>query len=142
MFQGTSQLTLDGKGRLSVPSRHRDALAALAANQLTLTKHHAGCLQVFPRGAWEDFRAKLMQLPMSADGWRRVFLGSAADVELDSAARLLVPPELREAAGLDRDVLLIGMGQRLELWDKARYERHEAEVLASPMPDAIKDFVF
>ncbi len=142
LFQGTSALTLDGKGRITVPARHRDVLSTLSAGQLTLTKHTAGCLLVFPRGAWEQFRDKLMGLPMQADGWRRIFLGSAVDVDVDSAARVLVPPELRAWAGLDRDVLLMGMGQRLELWDAGRYAQHEAAVMGSEMPDAIKDFVF
>ncbi len=141
VFQGTSALSLDGKGRISVPARHRDALGELSANQLTLTRHPAGCLLVFPRPAWVNFRERLMGLPMQADGWRRLFLGSAVDVDIDSS-RVLVPPELRHAAGLDKDVLLLGMGQRLELWDTARYAVHEAEVLASPMPAAIQDFVF
>lgn len=142
VFQGTSALTLDGKGRITVPARHRDVLAATTNSQLTLTKHPVGCLLVFPRPAWEAFREKLLSLPMQADGWRRLFLGSAVDVEVDAAARVLVPPELRAAAGLARDVLLLGMGQRLELWDAARYAAHEAQVMASPMPDVIKDFVF
>jgi MraZ protein len=84
----------------------------------------------------------LVELPMEADGWRRFFLGSAVDVEADSAARVLVTPELRTAAGLDKDVLLLGMGQRLELWDAAKYAAHQAQVMAGPMPDAIKGFVF
>jgi MraZ protein len=142
VFQGTSALTLDGKGRITVPARHREALATLTQSQLTLTKHHAGCLSVFPRQVWEDFRQRLTTLSMEADGWRRLLLGSAVDVEIDSASRLLIPPELRAAAGLSRDVLLLGMGSRLELWDAARYAAHEAQVMASPMPDAIKDFVF
>ncbi len=142
VFQGTSVLSLDGKGRMTVPARHRDALAALSANQLTLTQHPAGCLLVFPRPAWEGFRTQLLGLPMEADGWRRFFVGSAVDVEVDSAARVLVPPELRAMAGLDKDVLLMGMGQRLELWDAARYAAHQAQVMAGPMPDAIKSFVF
>jgi len=142
VFQGTSALSLDGKGRLAVPVRHREALSALSANQLTLTQHPAGCLLVSPRQAWEGFRAKLLGLPMEADGWRRFFVGSAADVEIDSAARVLVPPELRAAAGLDKDVLLLGMGHRLELWDATRYAAHQAQVTAGPMPDAIKSFVF
>ncbi len=142
VFQGTAALSLDGKGRMAVPARHRDALAALSGNQLTLTQHPVGCLLVFPRPAWEEFRAKLLSLPMEADGWRRFFVGSAADVEVDSAFRLLVPPELRAMAGLDKDVLLMGMGQRLELWDPARYAAHQATVMAGPMPDAIKSFVF
>ena len=135
-------MSLDGKGRLSVPSRHRDALAALSANQLTLTQHPVGCLLVFPRPAWEGFRAQLLALPMEADGWRRFFVGSAVDVEVDSASRVLVPPELRAMAGLDRDVLLLGVGQRLELWDTARYAAHQAQIMAGPMPEAIKGFVF
>lgn len=142
IFQGTSALTLDGKGRMTVPARHRDALAALSGQQLTLTQHPVGCLLVFPRPAWEGFRSQLLSLPMEADGWRRFFLGSAVDVEIDSAARVLVPPELRAAAGLDKDVLLLGMGQRLELWDAAKYAAHQAQVMAGPMPDAIKGFVF
>ncbi len=135
-------MSLDGKGRISVPARHRDALSALAGNQLTLTQHPVGCLLVFPRPAWEGFRAQLMGLPMEADGWRRFFVGSAVDIEIDSAARVLVPPELRAMAGLDKDVLLLGMGQRLELWDATRYAAHQAQVMAGPMPDAIKSFVF
>ena len=127
---------------MTVPARHRDALAALSGQQLTLTQHPVGCLLVFPRPAWEGFRTQLLGLPMEADGWRRVFVGSAADVEIDSAARVLVPPELRAAAGLDKDVLLLGMGQRLELWDTAKYAAHQAQVMAGPMPDAIKGFVF
>jgi MraZ protein len=114
----------------------------LSGNQLTLTQHPVGCLLVFPRPVWEEFRAKLLSLPMEADGWRRFFVGSAADVEVDSAFRVLVPPELRAMAGLDKDVLLMGMGQRLELWDPARYAAHQANVMAGPMPDAIKSFVF
>ena len=127
---------------MTVPARHRDALAALSGQQLTLTQHPVGCLLVFPRPAWEGFRTQLLGLPMEADGWRRFFVGSAADVEIDSAARVLVPPELRAAAGLDKDVLLLGMGQRLELWDTAKYAAHQAQVMAGPMPDAIKGFVF
>ncbi len=127
---------------MTVPARHRDALSALSGQQLTLTQHPVGCLLVFPRPAWERFRTQLLGLPMEADGWRRFFVGSAADVEIDSAARVLVPPELRAAAGLDKDVLLLGMGHRLELWDAAKYAAHQAQVTAGPMPDAIKGFVF
>lgn len=140
-FQGTSALTLDAKGRVSVPTRHRELLMAATNGQLTLTKHPVGCLMVFPRPAWEQFRDKLMALPMAADGWRRIFIGSAVDVEIDGAGRLSISPELRKAAGLEKDVLLLGMGQRLELWDVARHAAHEAETMASGMPDAIKDFV-
>ena len=142
IFQGASALSLDAKGRLAVPVRHRDALQALCAGQLTLTKHPEGCLMVFPRPAWETFRDKVAALPMSAAGWKRIFLGNAMDVEVDSAARVLVSPELRAAAGLTKDVMLLGMGSHFELWDAQRYAAHEAEVMAQPMPEVLQDFSF
>jgi MraZ protein len=142
VFQGASALTLDGKGRLAVPSRHREALSAMGVTQLTLTKHPEGSLMVFPRPAWESFRDKVAALPMSASGWKRIFLGNAMDVDLDASSRVLVSPELRAAAGLTRDVMLLGMGSHFELWDAQRYAEHEARVMQSEMPDALKDFTF
>lgn len=142
VFQGTSALTLDAKGRIAVPSRHRDALMESVKGQLTLTKHPADCLLVLPRPAWLQLRERLMSLPMEADGWRRIFIGSAVDVDIDAGSRIHVSPELRGNAGLIRDVLLVGMGDHLELWDTARFAAHEAAVKQSPMPEAIKSFVF
>ena len=142
VFQGASELALDAKGRLSVPARHRDVLTAMAQGQLTITKHPEGCLMVFPRPAWESFRDKIAALPMSAAGWKRIFLGNAMDVEIDSASRVLISPELRAAAGLTKDVMLLGMGSHFELWDAARYAAHEAEVMQQGMPDVLKDFSF
>lgn len=142
VFQGASALTLDGKGRVSVPARHRDVLLATAAGQLTLTKHPQGCLMVFPRPIWEAFRDRVAALPMSADGWKRVFLGNAMDAEIDGASRVLVSPELRASARLTRDVMLLGMGSHFELWDAAAYAEHEAQVMQSEMPDVLKDFSF
>jgi len=144
VFQGANSLVLDDKGRFAVPTRHREALGALGNGQLTLTKHPSGCLMVFPRPAWEAFRDKVAALPMSAAGWKRVFLGNAMDVEIDGSSRVLVSPELREAAGMSKgaEVMLLGMGSHLELWDKARHKAHEAEVMASEMPAALQDFSF
>lgn len=142
VFQGASALAMDAKGRLAVPTRHREVLQALCAGQLTVTKHPEGCLMVFPRPAWETFRDRIAALPMSAAGWKRVFLGNAQDVEIDAAARVLIAPELRAAAGLSKDVMLLGMGSHFELWDAAAYAAHEARVMESDLPDALKDFSF
>ena len=142
MFQGASSLSLDAKGRLSVPTRHRDVLSATAAGQLTITKHPDGCLMVFPRPAWEEFRERIAKLPMSAQWWKRIFLGNAMDVDMDGTGRVLVSPELRQAAGLTRDVMLLGMGQHFELWDKTTYEAKEAEAMQAGMPEAFEDFAF
>lgn len=127
MFQGASSLSLDAKGRLSVPTRHRDVLNATAGGQLTITKHPHGCLLILPRPEWEKLRERVAALPMSAQWWKRVLLGNAMDVEMDGTGRVLVSPELREGAGITRDTVLLGMGSLFELWDKATYEAKERE---------------
>lgn len=141
VFQGTSAIALDAKGRITVPVRQRDLLMQACEGRITLTKHPDGYLWVLPRQRWEATREHLMSMSMDADPWRRVFLGSAVDVEIDGAARVLVPPELRAAAGLAKDVLLIGNGRVLELWDAARHAAHEAQLMAQPMPAEIRGFV-
>ena len=140
VFQGASALALDAKGRLAVPSRHREVLAALAQGQLTLTKHPDGCLLVFPRPVWEGFRTRIAALPMQAAGWKRIFLGNAMDVDVDASSRVLISPELRAAAGLAKEVMLLGMGSYFELWDAERYAAHEAAVLQQGLPEALRDF--
>lgn len=142
MFQGASSLNLDAKGRLSVPTRHRDVLITAASGQLTMTKHPHGCLMIFPRPEWEKFRDRIAALPMSAQWWKRIFLGNAMDVDMDTTGRALVSPELRAAAGLTRDAVLLGMGNHFELWDKATYDAHEAQAMQAEMPDVLKDFSF
>jgi len=141
VFQGASSLSLDAKGRLSIPTRHRDALSA-ASSQLTITKHPHGCLMVFPRDEWEKFRSRIAALPMDAQWWRRIFLGNAMEVEMDASGRLLVSPELRAAAGITKDAVLLGMGSYLELWDAQAYAAKEAEAMQAQMPDVLKDFSF
>jgi len=141
VFQGESALTLDGKGRVTVPARFRDALAALCAGQMTLTKHPSRCLLLFPRPAWVEFRAKLMALPMGSEAWRRLFIGSAMDVDIDGGSRVLLSPELREWAGLGKDLMLVGMGSRMEIWDRARYLANEEATLSGHMPDGLANMV-
>jgi len=142
VFQGASSLNLDGKGRLSIPTRHRDALISQAQGQITITKHPHGCLMLFPRSEWLLFRERIGQLPMQAQWWKRIFLGNAMDVDMDGTGRVLVSPELRQAVGLEREVILLGMGNHFELWDKATYEAHEAQAMQAPMPDVFQDFAF
>lgn len=142
MFQGASSLSLDAKGRLSVPTRHRDVLSATAGGQLTITRHPHGCLMVFPRPAWEQFRERIAALPLSAQWWKRILLGNAMDVDMDATGRVLISPELRAAAGLTRDAMLLGMGNHFELWDRAQYDAQEAQALQGEVPEALRDFSF
>ncbi len=79
---------------------------------------------------------------MSAQWWKRIFLGNAQDVEMDGTGRVLVAPELRQAAGITKDTMLLGMGHHFELWDKATYEAQEAQAMQGEMPEAFKDFFF
>jgi MraZ protein len=142
VFQGAASLNLDGKGRLSIPTRHRDALMTQAQGQITITKHPHGCLMLFPRTEWLLFRERIGQMPMSGQWWKRIFLGNAMDVDMDATGRVLVAPELRHAVGLDKAVILLGMGNHFELWDQATYEAHEAQAMQAPMPDVFQDFAF
>jgi MraZ protein len=142
LFQGASSLSLDAKGRLSVPTRHRDVLSATAGSQLTITKHPHGCLMVFPRPEWEKFRERISALPMQAQWWKRIFLGNAMDVEMDGTGRVLISPELRSAAGIQKEAVLLGMGGYFELWDAGTYAAQEAEAMKGEMPDVFKDFSF
>ena len=139
MFQGASSLSLDAKGRLSVPTRHRDALITESGGRLTITKNPDGCLMVFPRPAWEKFSAHVATQGQWA---KRIYLGNAMDVDMDGTGRALVSPELRAFAGLSKDAVLLGMGSYFELWDQATYEAKEAAVMQTEMPDVFQDFSF
>jgi MraZ protein len=119
-----------------MPTRHRDALGTA----LTITKHPHGCLMVFPRSAWEQFRDRIASLPMQAQWWKRIFLGNAMDMDMDASGRVLVSPELRNGAGISKDVVLLGMGAYFELWDAQVYADKEAEAMKVEMPDVFKDF--
>jgi MraZ protein len=142
VFQGASALTLDAKGRMSVPSKYRDALQGQAEGRVTITKHPDGCLLLFPRPEWEVFRNKIAALPMDAHWWRRIFLGNASDVDVDGSGRVLIAPELRAAASLDKEVMLLGMGSHFEVWDAQTYAAKEQAAMAQGMPDALKNFTF
>ncbi|HEU0229621.1 MAG TPA: division/cell wall cluster transcriptional repressor MraZ [Burkholderiaceae bacterium] len=142
MFQGSSALTLDAKGRISIPTRHRDALVAQVEGQLTLTRHPDGCLLLYPRSVWEIKREQIVAFPASARPLQRLLLGSAQDVELDGSGRILISPELRTAVGMTREVMLLGMGSHFELWDATEWSRREAEDLAKGMPQALDQFSF
>ena len=134
-------LTLDGKGRLTVPARWRDLLMSAVGGQLMVSKSHVRCLSLFPRPVWDQFETRLNALPASADGLRRLYIGSATEVAIDSASRVLLPPELRAWAGLEREVIFMGLGNRFELWDRARYEAHEAAVLEQDMSSQLDTLV-
>lgn len=124
MFQGAAQLNLDSKGRLAIPSRHRDVLLAHCAGQLVLTADADGCLLFYPQPEWEPIRDKLLKmsaLDPRIRALQRRLIGYAEEVEMDAAGRVLISPALRSYATLDKRVMLIGQGNKFELWDEAKW---------------------
>ena len=120
MFQGATQVNLDAKGRMAVPTKVRDPLTSGGTVRLVLTAHPDGCLLLYPQPAWEPIRARVMAFP-SLDRqfsvWKRLLVGFAEECELDSAGRLLISPELRDFAKISRPVMFVGQGSHFEIWD-------------------------
>jgi len=127
---------------MSIPTRHRDALISGDNGRLTLTRHPDGCLLIYPRSTWEERREQIAKFPMSARALQRLLLGNAQDVDMDGSGRILIAPELRTAAKLDREVMLLGMASHFELWDSAEWARREAEDLAKGMSEVLETFSF
>ena len=125
VFQGASQINLDVKGRLAVPVKHRDPLASPSAGKLVLTAHPEGCLLLYPLQAWEPIRDKAMKFPSldrTASQWKRLLIGFAEDISLDAAGRILVSPELRKYAGIEKQIMFVGPGSHFEVWNLNAWE--------------------
>jgi MraZ protein len=146
MFQGATQFNLDGKGRLTIPTRYRDMLLAHCAGQLVLTADADGCLLLYPQPEWQPIREKLMKLSSFDPRTRalqRFLVGYAEDVVMDAAGRVLVSATLRDYAKLDKHVMLVGQGNKFELWDEARWQAlHEkmAGFSAGDLPPELDGF--
>ena len=134
MFQGAAALSLDAKGRLAIPARHRDALAKLAAgNALVLTAHPHRCLLIYPAPAWEPIRDKVLagsSLDQRSALLKRLLVGFARDEQMDSAGRVLIAPELRGFAQLEKQVHLVGQGDHFELWSDAGWQKQQEAIFA------------
>jgi MraZ protein len=126
MFLGTHTPRLDDKGRLILPAKFREQLEA----GVVVTRGQERCLYVFPLAEFERLADQLRQAPVTskqARDYLRVFLSGASDESVDKQGRVTIPPMLRGYAGLDRDVAVIGAGQRVEIWDAAAWENYLAE---------------
>jgi MraZ protein len=135
MFRGAAKVTLDAKGRMVLPARVRDVLAQLGEQQLVATVDRDQCVLVYPLGDWQKLQDQLMNLPNlnSEARWlQRLLVGYATDLDIDSHGRVLIPGELREFTGLQRDAMLFGQGNHLELWDESAWKQAS---LASMKPE-------
>ena len=147
MFEGAVAISLDAKGRLAIPARHREPLLAAAEGSLVLTAHPHRCLLLYPSPAWQPIRDQILRassLDSRAAAIKRVLVGNARTEELDSAGRLLVAPELREYAKLEKTVYLVGMGSHFEIWSESGWRQQNdlaAEVLSGDLPPGFGDLV-
>jgi MraZ protein len=126
VFRGVAQLSLDSKGRLAVPSRYREALLVRCSGRLVITADFDKCLLIYPQSDWEPIQQKLMELSSlnpRIRGLQRQLVGHAEDIEMDAAGRVLVSSALREFAALEKNVVLVGQGNKFELWDKEQWDQ-------------------
>ncbi len=126
MFMGEYSHTIDAKGRLIIPAKFREGLG----DRFVVSKGFDGCLHAYDPESWTGIQEKLKELPQFKKETRdiiRFFLGGAVEAEIDKQGRILIPAKLRQYAGLDKDVTLVGSGSRVEIWDSAKWSDAEPE---------------
>ena len=125
MFRGRYEHGVDSKGRLAIPSKFREVLATQFDERLILT-HFDQCLWAYPVPVWQELEKKITQLPQFLEevkALQRVFISAASECPLDKQGRILLPATLRDYAGLNKEAILVGMTQRIEIWSKGRWQK-------------------
>ncbi|MCD8324917.1 MAG: division/cell wall cluster transcriptional repressor MraZ [Clostridiales bacterium] len=126
MFKGEYSHSVDAKGRIIMPAKFREILG----EEFVVTKGLDGCLFVYPNEEWENIENKFKELPHAtkeARRFSRFFFAGAADCEVDKQGRVLIPSALREFAGLEKEVILVGVLNRIEIWNKERWQENELD---------------
>ena len=120
MFMGEYNHTIDAKGRIIIPSKFRESLG----DEFVVTQGLDGCLFVYPNDEWMAFVAQLKTLPGNKEArqLQRYFLAGAASCEVDKQGRVLIPTKLREQAALEKDIVFVGVLNKIEIWSKERWE--------------------
>lgn len=147
MFRGISTINLDDKGRLTIPVRSREQLTDLATTVVVTIDTHDQCLLLYTLEEWENIEKKIQQLPAFDPAARRVqrlLIGHATEIEVDNNFRILLPPELRAYAGLEKQVKLVGQGRKFEIWDSEIWDKKRLEWLSSadeqgPLSSALQE---
>lgn len=138
VFQGSHNINMDAKGRIAVPAKHRDALSSICDGRIVMTAHTQDrCVLVYPEKEWEEILPKIEALPTfnrAALRAQRLLIGYATALELDGNGRVLVPPTLREYAGLEKKLMLIGLGKKFELWGEEAWLQTIADVDEDELP--------
>lgn len=149
MFRGINAITIDAKGRLPIPTRYHDVLSAQEDGYLVVTIDiEETCLLLYPAAEWRNIEHKLQNLPSFNPASRRIqrlLIGHATDVKLDGSGRVLLPPLLRDYAQLNKRVVMIGQGNKFEIWDETAWQTKREQWLACDplkvegLPDEMKD---
>lgn len=139
MFRGVATFNLDDKGRMAIPAKFRKHLDACCEGRLMVTVDHADkCLQLYPQSEWTDVERKLSELPSlnpQVRKLKRMLLGNASECEMDKNGRILLPSKLREFAGLEKNTVMIGQGNKFELWNEDTWNSLMDECLEEDFGD-------
>ncbi|MCX8514852.1 MAG: hypothetical protein RL017_100 [Pseudomonadota bacterium] len=134
MFSGVTHLNLDPKNRIAIPARYREMLHIEHANHITITLESPQCLLIYPEKTWLMIREKIQNLTTAAHplvkSYQRLVLGYAETVEMDKAGRILLSASLKKLVQLDKDIVLVGLGNRFELWDQTKWNEETQKALA------------
>lgn len=134
MFRGVNTLNLDAKGRLAIPTKYREGLMRQSEGRMVVTVNNSErCLWLYPLSEWEDIERKLVNLPSldaMAQRLKRILIGHASDCELDGSGRVLLPAPLREFADLRKRVVMIGQGNKFEIWNDEFWNTRREEWLS------------
>lgn len=151
-FRGITRLTVDSKGRVALPKLQREKLEKEGVRELVITLDPHRCLVIYPTPIWEELEPKIMALSKSneyAVMLQRTLVAHATDFELDAAGRVLLSSDLRAESSIDRKVVLVGQGKKLELWDERAWEAESATwdgtlsgATAENMPAGLEDIEF
>lgn len=151
MFRGMYSVNMDAKGRLAIPARFRENLAALSEQSLVITiDPHMRCLALYPVAEWDLIQAKIESLPsLNAEARRlkHLLIAHAFDLDMDSNGRVLLAPELRKYAALEKKLTLIGQGKKVEVWSEENWQSRFESILdvsgdQDELPDEMKSLSF
>ncbi len=139
MFRGVSHISMDAKGRMAFPAKQREKLAADCAGQLVATiDTQSPCLLIYPLPTWETIEREIQDLPAlnpAVRRFQRLLIGYASDLDFDASGRVLLPQSLREYASLEKKLVLVGQGKKMELWDEAAWLAERDKLLHESADD-------
>ena len=143
MFRGLNKISFDTKGRISIPTKYRKELLKISKKKLICTIDLDYCLLLYPLPSWLKIEQQIMKLPAlntTSRKLQRLLVGHATDIEMDKSGRLLIPYELREFSMIKKEAMLIGQGNRFELWDYLRWTKLREKWLKSDKYSLPKEF--